>query len=264
MSKLTHGSLFSGIGGIDLGLEWADFESIYQVEIDPFCNRVLEKHWPHVQRFLDVRDVGKHNLPPVHLISGGFPCQDLSIAAGGKQRGLHERSGLWYEFARIIRELRPPWVLVENVPHLKKHGADIVLADLAEANYSTGATLVGSNTFQAPFKRQRVYILAHNNDHPSKRLGEGVVDGWALSPNAQRKMAETSENWNQWKHELGTRDASAPGDSEEPQAATYARSRGELYGLPDRAHRLNALGNACVPVVPCLIGEFIQNYERYK
>jgi DNA (cytosine-5)-methyltransferase 1 len=254
--------LFTGIGGIDIGLEWAGFETAWQVDNSDFCQKILQKRWPDVPKFLDVRDVGKHNLTPVTIISGGFPCQDLSIAAGGKKRGLFERSGLWFEYARIIRELRPAWVLVENVPHLKNHGADIVLADLEEANYAATATLVGSNSFQAPFKRQRVYILAHNNDYPSKRIGEDVVNGWTLHPDTQRKVEETGENWNRWKHELDTRDASSPGDPEESETTTYARGRRELYGIPSWSHRLNALGNACVPVVPALIGEFIKNYEN--
>jgi len=261
---LTHGSLFAGIGGIDIGLEWAGFETAWQVDNSDFCQKILTKRWPDVPKFLDVRDVGKHNLTPVNIISGGFPCQDVSIAAGGKKRGLHNRSGLWFEYARIIRELRPDWVLVENVPHLKNNGADIVLTDLAEANYSATPTLVGSNLFEAPYKRQRVYILAHNNDHPCKRIGEELVAGWTLSSNTERKMAEVRENWNRWKHELGTRNVSAPGDPEESESTTYTRGRRELYGVPNWAHRLNALGNACVPIVPALIGEFIQNYERRK
>ena len=259
---LTHGSLFSGIGGIDIGLEWAGFETAWQVDNNEFCQQVLQKRWPHVPKFLDVKDVGEHNLQPVTLISGGFPCQDVSIGAGGKERGLHERSGLWFEFARIIRELQPNWVLVENVPYLKNHGADTVLSDLEEADYSAWASLVGVNVFQAPHKRQRVFILAHRNGDTRKRLGEGVVDGWTLSPNAERKMAEVRQNWDRWQHELESRDVGAPGDPEEPESATYARSLRELYGIPDRVDRLNALGNACVPVVPCLIGEFIRNYEE--
>ena len=108
---LTHGSLFTGIGGIDLGLEWAGFETAWQVEIEPFCNKVLAKRWPNVPKFTDVRNVGSHNLQSVDLISGGFPCQDLSRGAGGKKRGLDagHRSILWVEYARIVRELQPRW-----------------------------------------------------------------------------------------------------------------------------------------------------------
>ena len=200
-SQLTHGSLFSGIGGIELGLEWAGFKTTWQVEIDDFCNQVLAKRWPNVPKFLDVKSVGKHNLTPVNLISGGFPCQDLSVGAGGKERGLFERSGLWFEYARIIREIRPDWVLVENVPNLKTHGADIVLSDLEGADYSCWASVVGCDSFQAPFKRHRVFILAHNNADSLGSLGEIV--GWPRfyqnSKGRWRKCAKTgrdgSMNW---------------------------------------------------------------------
>jgi DNA (cytosine-5)-methyltransferase 1 len=109
------GSLFSGIGGLELGLEWSGVgHTVWQVEREPFCRAVLAKHWPAAERFDDVRTVGKANLAPVDLICGGFPCQDVSSA--GKGAGLAgERSGLWREFARILGELQPGWVVVENV-----------------------------------------------------------------------------------------------------------------------------------------------------
>ena len=261
---LTHGSLFSGIGGIDIGLEWAGFETAWQVDNDEFCQQVLQKRWPNVPKFLDVKDVGSRNLTPVTVISGGFPCQDISIGAGGKKRGIAvgERSVLWFEYARIIRELQPNWVIVENVPHLKNNGSDIVLADLEAADYSAWATVVGLDVFKAPHKRQRVFIVAHRNGDTRECPREDV--GWGtLSPNVERKMAEASENWNRWKHELGTGDASPRSDSEESEAVAYARGRGELYGIPDFTHRLNTLGNACSPVVPALIGEFIRNFEEF-
>ncbi|KKN11577.1 hypothetical protein LCGC14_1025270 [marine sediment metagenome] len=114
---MKFGSLFSGIGGMDKGLEDAGMECAWQVEIDDYCQKVLTKHWPDVPKFKDVRDVGRKNLKPVDLICGGFPCQDVSVA--GRRAGLGgERSSLWWEFARIIEELRPRWVVIENVPGL--------------------------------------------------------------------------------------------------------------------------------------------------
>ena len=109
------GSLFSGIGGLELGLERAGVGRVaWQVEIDPFCRAVLAKHWPDVERFEDVRSVGASNLSPVDVICGGFPCQDVSLAGLG--RGLEgERSGLWFEYLRIVTEMRPRFVVVENV-----------------------------------------------------------------------------------------------------------------------------------------------------
>src|SRR6187200_1732128 len=102
---MTIGSLFAGVGGLELGLEWAGLgPTLWQVEQDKFCRAVLEKHWPQAERFDDVCTVGSANLAPVQLICGGFPCQDVSSA--GKGAGLAgERSGLWREFARVVREL---------------------------------------------------------------------------------------------------------------------------------------------------------------
>ncbi len=114
---MKFGSLFSGIGGFDLGLERAGMECAWQVEIDEYCLKVLEKHWPSVSRYTDVRECGRDNLEPVDLICGGFPCIDISRA--GKKEGINGKdSGLWTEFFRIIGELRPQYAVVENVSDL--------------------------------------------------------------------------------------------------------------------------------------------------
>lgn len=115
---LTIGSLFSGIGGLELGLQWSGLGPVrWQVEIDPFARGILAMHWPHARRYRDVREVGAATLPWVDVVCGGFPCQDVSQA--GKGAGLGgARSGLWSEFARVVRELRPWCVLVENVAAL--------------------------------------------------------------------------------------------------------------------------------------------------
>src|SRR6266704_6055187 len=121
MEKLTYGSLFSGIGGIDLGLDRAGFQCQWQVEINEYAQKVLAKHWPDVARYGDIRTVGKHILEAVDLIAGGFPCQDISNA--GKRAGIEgERSGLWSEYFRVICELRPRYIIVENVAALLGRG----------------------------------------------------------------------------------------------------------------------------------------------
>jgi len=117
MSRPTFGSLFSGIGGFDAGLEAAGWACAFQVEVDPFCTKVLERHWPHVPRHRDIRGVTPTDLAAVDLLCGGFPCQDLSVA--GRRAGLAgARSGLFFEFVRVATELRPRWLLLENVPGL--------------------------------------------------------------------------------------------------------------------------------------------------
>ena len=130
------GSLFSGIGGLDVGIELAlGGETIWQVEQNEYCRQVLAKHWPDVRRYEDVKEVGAHNLEPIDCLIGGFPCQGASSA--GKRKGLKdERSGLWFEYARIIRELEPRWVVIENVTGLTHRGLDQVLGSLASLGYS--------------------------------------------------------------------------------------------------------------------------------
>ncbi len=165
---MNVGSLFAGIGGFELGLERAGFEIEWQVEIDPYCRAVLERHFPRARRFEDVREVGAANLAEVDVICGGFPCQDLSSA--GKGAGIDgARSGLWSEFARIVRELRPRYVLVENVPALltgkgkRWDRAPIgrVLGDLAEIGYDAEWARLSAREFGAPHLRQRVWIVAY-------------------------------------------------------------------------------------------------------
>jgi|10_taG_2_1085330.scaffolds.fasta_scaffold80038_2 DNA (cytosine-5)-methyltransferase 1 len=157
---MTVGSLFAGIGGFDLGLERAGMEVRWQVEIDPFCRKVLAKHWPDVKRYEDVREVGAHNLEPVELICGGFPCQDISNA--GKRAGITgARSGLWGEYGRIIRELRPSYVIVENVSALLTRGIDVVLGDLAESGYDAEWDVLSATAVGAPHRRERVWIVAY-------------------------------------------------------------------------------------------------------
>ncbi len=113
---MRFGELFAGIGGIGLGLERAGMEVRWHVEKDEYCRRVLAKHWPDVARYEDVKDVGAHNLEPVDLICGGFPCQPVSVA--GKRKAQDDERWLWPEFSRILRELRPRYALMENVPGL--------------------------------------------------------------------------------------------------------------------------------------------------
>lgn len=128
---LTVGSLFSGIGGLDLGLEQAGMETVWQVEFDDWARGKLDENFPHTEKFKDVREVGKHNLRPVDLICGGFPCQDLSTL-NHKREGLDgKRSGLWSEYYRIICELRPRFVVIENVASLLVDGFDRLLSDLS-------------------------------------------------------------------------------------------------------------------------------------
>lgn len=231
------GSLFAGIGGMDLGLERAGMEVVWQVEIDPFCQRVLAKHWPDAKRFNDVREVGAHNLEPVDLICGGFPCQDISHA--GKGRGIENgtRSGLWFEMHRIIRELRPRVVLVENVAALLVRGAGTVLGDLAESGHSAEWGCLPASSVGAPHRRDRVFIIAYpDNTRRNPVLQSQARVRAGNSPLLWESFRTTQRNiW----------------------LTDNCGLSGDVDGVPDRMDRLKSLGNAVVPQVAEWIGRRI-------
>jgi DNA (cytosine-5)-methyltransferase 1 len=233
---LTVGSLFSGIGGLDLGLERAGMQVKWQVEIDDYCQKVLAKHWPDVPRFRDVRDCGAHNLAPVDLICGGFPCQDISSA--GKHVGITgARSGLWAEYARIVGELRPRYVLVENVAALLGRGMGTVLGDLAACGYDAEWQCLPAAAFGAPHIRERVFIIAY----PARQYGAVCSDASqslaAFNRRAARGLATDTRSSSAW--------------------ATEPRICRVVDGLPAGVDRLKGLGNAVVPQVAEWIGRQI-------
>jgi DNA (cytosine-5)-methyltransferase 1 len=181
---LTFGSLFSGIGGMDLGLERAGMRCLWQSEIDPYASRVLRKHWPGVPNLGDITRIDWSGVERPDLVCGGFPCQDISIA--GKGAGLAgERSGLWYELARCVREVRPRIVLVENVAALLFRGLDAVLGTLASLGYDCEWACLPAAAVGAPHIRDRVFIVAHT------RTQRWV--GWAGLPGVGRHQAERCE-----------------------------------------------------------------------
>jgi DNA (cytosine-5)-methyltransferase 1 len=164
--KLRVLDLFSGIGGFSLGLERAGgFETVAFCEIEPYCRKVLAKHWPHVPCYDDVRTLTADTLRrdgiAVDAICGGFPCTDLSVANVFGKGLAGERSGLWREYARLVRELRPQFVIVENVAILLGRGADDVLGDFAEAGYDAEWAAIPASRIGAPHHRDRLWIVAH-------------------------------------------------------------------------------------------------------
>mgnify|MGYP003671801505 FL=1 len=171
------GSLFSGVGGFDLGLERSGHEIVWQVEYDKQARSILRKHWPDVKIYNDVQQVGGKDgeagrdvLEEVDLICGGVPCQDLSVA--GHRRGLDgSKSGLWYEFHRILEECRPKYCLVENVPGLfssnKGRDMEVLVRGLEELGYQWQYRILDSQYFGVPQRRRRVFIVGY--------LGEGCA-----------------------------------------------------------------------------------------
>lgn len=158
---LKLGSLCSGVGGLELGLEWAlSCETIWQVEIEPHLRAVLAHHWPSAKQFNDVTQVGAHNLEPVDIICFGSPCQDVSSA--GKRLGLSgPKSSLFYECARVVGELGPDWVVVENVASGASRWVDDVRKELERKGYATLPVTVSAADCGAPHQRSRVFIVAN-------------------------------------------------------------------------------------------------------
>jgi DNA (cytosine-5)-methyltransferase 1 len=292
---MTCGDLFAGIGGMSLGLERAGFTVRWQVEREPYCENVLARHWPDVVRRRDVRFVRPGTLEPVDLIAGGFPCQDISVAGKGTGLKRGHRSGLWREFARIVRELRPRWVLVENVPALRRRGADTVLGDLETAGYACWPLVVGARHVGAPHRRDRVWIVgrladadversraerrsglldgerAARGDDADRCGGAGVADARELpvrheSGRSGRPRDEGLERRGlprrQRAYQWPAGPASAPHDWEPPRAFESRLGRG-AYGISGRMgsarwrNALKALGNAVVPQVVEVIGRAI-------
>lgn len=233
MTEPTVGSLFAGIGGFDLGLERAGFEVKWQVEIDPFCRRVLAKHWPHVRRYEDVRTVGRHNLEPVDVICGGFPCQDISSNNQNKRGIEGPKSGLWREMLRVVREMGPPVVVVENVSDLLVRGLGTVLGELADVGYDAEWESLPAAAFGLPQRRWRVFIVAY----PSGS-GREVGDEWFASRSQPRIRLD--------------RDGLAQAQLRASEAAS--RVRGMDDGLPGTVDRVAALGNSVSPQITEWIG----------
>ena len=163
------GSLFSGIGGLELGLEMAGVgQTIWQVEQSRWCRSILARHWAAAERHNDVCAVGSATLAPVDVICGGFPCQDIS-AANPFGRGIDgTRSGLWFEFERIIGEMRPCGVVIENSPRLVRKGLDRVVAGLDRLGFQVAATRIQAADVGAPHKRERIVIVAVAHAHRAR------------------------------------------------------------------------------------------------
>lgn len=220
------GSLFAGIGGLELGLERAGVgDVVWQVEREPFCQNILAKQWPNATQFDDVRAVGAHNLKPVDVICGGFPCQDISYA--GKGLGLSgERSGLWSEFTRVIGELGPRFVVVENVAALLSRGLGDVLGTLSELGYDAQWRTIRASDVGAPHRRERLFIVAYTRRGRVEHVGErGIVRGAASSDQGNRSQRE----WN----------GHAAGDGGEDVLANSAGKRKR-----EQANEANSVSNS--------------------
>ncbi len=232
MEKLKLLDLFSGIGGFSLGLEkTGGFETVAFCEIDKFCQQVLRKHWPHVPIFEDVRTL--NYAGPVDVIAGGFPCQDVSVghtwtAALGLGGG---RSGLWSECVRLVAQIRPGWFIAENVAALRTRGLIQCLQDLWSIGYDAEWHIIPAWALGADHERERIWIIAHP---ASERIQRLWPEGFEIPRTLDQSLLSVRDSNGQWK--------------DEPDVCRIA------HGIPDRAHRLKAVGNSIVPQIPEIIG----------
>lgn len=284
---MTFGSLFAGIGGMDLGLERAGMQCKWQVEIDPFCQEVLKKHWPEVPKYGDIREATGEQLGYVDLIAGGFPCQDISLTGlrGGIRDG--NRSGLWADYARLIRDVRPQLILIENVPGLlANQPMRRVLGDISSLGFDAEWHMLPACAFGAPHTRERVFLVAYSKSverwpglrcyreegkdcllaNGNSSFGVGPVDEVA------GRFAECpccGEDWCFWhgKHRFDCGCSDGAWDADEFESAIWWAAEPSVGrvadGVPNRVDRLRGLGNAVVPQVAEWIGRrIVEAYAR--
>lgn len=254
--KLRVLSLFAGIGGFDLGLErTGGFETVAFCEIEPFARKVLAKNWTEVPCYHDVRKLNADQLATdsisVDVICGGFPCQDISFAGAGA--GLDgERSALWFEYARLIRELRPAVVIVENVAALLYRGMGEVLGTLASLGYDADWDCIRASELGAPHHRDRVWLIAHRHEIRWDWPGLDLVAEDVLRARSQWTAAPFSD-WRDVVNWLESPDAAHLWQTAD--ASDRRMDDGVLRGLDSPA--IGACGNAVVPQIPELIGRAI-------
>jgi DNA (cytosine-5)-methyltransferase 1 len=290
--------LFSGIGGFSLGLEAAGFETAAFCEYDKEAQKVLKKNWPEVPIFSDVRTLNKQELldngiHDIGLICGGYPCQPFSVA--GERRGAEDDRHLWPEMFRLIQELRPDWVIGENVAGHINMGLDEVLIDLEAAGYTTRPFVIPACAVDAHHRRDRVWIIAHANsdsesngtkheqrmvENASSRSGrdsESVIgrqDNETKRSQDTDKTARSGENVAHTAFGISKRSSkeqvsgignfsreSGRSGQDKPRWAVEPNVGRVANGVPRRSHRLKQLGNAVVPQVVEQIGKAIWSIE---
>lgn len=232
--------LFAGIGGIALAAEWAGIETVAFCERDPFCQKVLNKHWPSVPIFDDICTLNKQILEErgvdfgtIDLISGGYPCQPFSIA--GDRKGEDDDRHLWPEVKRLLQEIRPTWFVGENVAGHVTLGLDEVLFDLENIGYTGQPFIIPASAVNAPHRRDRVFIVAHVSDSGSfgyKRIERLRKNFREIEKRGKSPFRTTPKLFDDidWK-----------------KRANESGFLGGRNGVPNRMDRIKSLGNAVAP-----------------
>lgn len=240
-----------------MGLERAGFETVAFCEIDPFCRAVLAKHWPDVPIFEDVKTLRGEDVGPVDVICGGYPCQPFSLA--GERKGAEDDRHLWPEFMRLVAELRPTWVIGENVAGHISMGLDAVLSDLETEGYAARSFVIPACAIGAPHQRDRVWTIGHanGNGQPNGAIDEKASELFEVVANAYNERRQGKS-----KKPNGSQQQIEPLRSFERERDGWdlpaSRVCGGNDGIPKRLDRLRALGNAVVPQIPEILGAIIK------
>lgn len=232
--SLTVGSLFSGIGGLDLGLERAGMEVIWQSEIEPYACRVLEKHWPLVPNLGNIKNIEWSNVERPDVICGGYPCQPFSLA--GKRAGENDPRHLWPYVRNAISELRPRYAVLENVRGHTSLGGTTVIAELADLGYDAEWRIVSASSVGAPHKRDRLIVVAYSCSEGGTRRRSAFEGGYE---GVREHVAGSPTYW-----------------QSQPEVARMAN------GVPHRLDRARGLGNAVVPQVAETIGRLVLSHAK--
>ena len=272
--------LFSGIGGFSLGLERAGMETVAFCEIDPFCQKVLKKHWPEVIVYDDIRTIRREFTGAVDLICGGYPCQPFSMA--GKRKGAEDDRHLWPEMFACIRHYRPRWVIGENVAGHINMGLDNVLSDLESEGYTARAFVVPACAINAQHRRDRVWIVAHSACYgscgTSTKSGEktrrqnGIEAQQSTEHGCIQPLADTTSARQQGQGKF-KQPVCPTQETEGETDYAFSECIGRIWeaepnvgrvanGVPRRVDRLRALGNAVVPQIPEIIGKAIMDIDQ--
>ena len=274
--------LFSGIGGFSLGLERAGMETVAFCEIDKFCQKVLNKHWPNVPIFEDVRSLDYDGT--VDVICGGFPCQPFSVA--GKQKGKEDDRHLWPAMFSLIQKYRPNWVIGENVAGLVNMGLDDVLTDLESEGYTVRTFVIPACAINAPHRRDRVWIVGYSeHDGPLTSTERGEFNKTSNNHTQGQNKASQSTGASKSANNEAMADTLREGlqgfrgfDEIIEDARQKGFSRGGVGGskewseiasrvcrdddgVSNRMDRLKSLGNAVVPQIPEIIGRAIMEID---
>lgn len=248
---LTHLSLFTGIGGLDLAAEWAGFKTIGQCEWGDYQNKILKKHWPNTPRWKDIHSLNaksffdKTGIKTPDVISGGFPCQPFSTA--GSRKGKQDERYLWPEFLRIIQELRPNWVVGENVVGIIGMALDDILVQMEKENYETRVFVLPAYAVGALHQRYRVAIVAHSSGNGwEDEIKFRKSENDSQESKIIQKQKERSICIDSRVEQLGFREKRRR-EWGDPNWLRKSRICRVVDGVPDWMDRLVCLGNAVVP-----------------